>query len=79
MHADHQNKLSVDIAMLLEKSFPTDLVEVFCSPDSMLTWIAQQSGLAAERWSMDEIGLSTIFVLEKAGDVAAVLLLLMLM
>ena len=58
-HADQQTPLGVDIAMLLERSGNTDVVEVFCSPNSVLTRTAHQSGLTAERWPMDDLDLST--------------------
>ena len=53
-------QLHVDIAMLLNQDHgKTDLVEVFCSPKSMLTHTAQQSGLIAEWWTIDDVDLAT--------------------
>ena len=48
-----------DIAMLLSDQQNTDLVEAFCSNDSMLTKVAQNAGLTAERWTKDDYDLST--------------------
>ena len=44
-----QKDLLKDIALLLDHHGETDLVEAFCSPDSMLTQVATASGLSAER------------------------------
>ena len=53
---DPQQQLGVAIAMLRnEKQGNTDLVEVLCTPDYVLTRTAQQSGLTAERWTMDDV------------------------
>ena len=46
---DLHSQLGIDIATLLDQTTcRTDLVEVFCSPDSMLARTAQLSGLTAE-------------------------------
>ena len=45
--------------MLLDHHGETDLVEAFCSPDSMLTKVALASGLSAERWTHQDYDLST--------------------
>ena len=45
--------------LLGNKNGPTDLVEVFYSPTSMLTQTAQNAGLVAERWTNDDFDLST--------------------
>ena len=59
-YADLQKQLHVDIAMLLNKNHgETDLVEVFCGSQSMMTTIAQRSGLKAERWTKDDVDLET--------------------
>ena len=47
------------MAMLLHHQSGTDLVEAFCSNDSMMTKIAQQSGMTAERWTVNDYDLST--------------------
>ena len=36
-----------------------DLVEAFCSPNSMMTHTAQTAGLNAERWTKDDFDLET--------------------
>ena len=36
-----------------------DLVEAFCSPNSMMTQPAQRAGLNAERWTKDDFDLET--------------------
>ena len=36
-----------------------DLIEVFCSPNSMMTHTAQKAGLNAERWTKDDFDLET--------------------
>ena len=48
-----------DIAALLSNNTNLDLVEAFCSSDSMMTKIALQSGMAAERWTINDFDLST--------------------
>ena len=41
------------IALLLNGHSEADLVEAFCSFDSMLTKVARLSGMSAERWTID--------------------------
>ena len=36
-----------------------DLIEVFCSTNSMMTQTAQKAGLNAERWTKDDFDLET--------------------
>ena len=54
-----QKDLLKDIALLLDHHGETDLVEAFCSPDSMLTKVALASGLSAERWTLQDYDLAT--------------------
>ena len=49
----------MDVAMLLDHHGDTDLVEAFCSPDSMLTKTALASGLSCERWTHQDYDLAT--------------------
>ena len=52
--------MMMDIASLLKHGVSgTDLIEAFCSHDSMLTKVAQQAGLKCERWTIDDFDLST--------------------
>ena len=48
-----------DIAMLLNHHANIDLVEAFCSHDSMMTQVAQRAGMTTERWTIDDYDLST--------------------
>ena len=54
-----QKSMMKDVALLLSQHGDTDLVEVCCSHDSMLSHVAQSSGMAAERWTIDDFDLST--------------------
>ena len=54
-----QKALHKDIALLLDHHGVTDLVEAFCSPDSMLTKTAQAAGLSCERWTHQDYDLAT--------------------
>ena len=56
-HDLHKSTL-MDVAMLLTHGRNTDLVEAFCDHNSMLTTTAQQAGLIAERWTIDDYDLS---------------------
>ena len=51
----------MDVAMLLNRCGTDDLVEAlfFRDAHSMLTQTARQSGLTAERWTIDDYDLST--------------------
>ena len=52
--AELQKQSGADIAMLLrEKTSERDLVEVLCSPTSMMTQTAQHPGLVAEIWTKE--------------------------
>ena len=52
--------MMMDIASLLNHSSDSvDLVEAFCSHDSMLTKVARQAGLKCERWTIDDFDLTT--------------------
>ena len=53
------NDLKSDVAMLIrQEQGPLDLLEVFCSPTSMMTKTAKESGLKAERWTKENFDLS---------------------
>ena len=54
-----QKTTMTDIATLLSHHTNMDLAEAFCSHDSMMTKIAQQSGMTAERWTINDYDLST--------------------
>ena len=49
----------LDIACLLNHRGDTDLIEAFCSHDSMMTKVARQTGMKAERWTIDDYDLSS--------------------
>ena len=51
--------MMTDVAMLLNHQTDTDLVEAFCSPDSMMTKVAQGAGMTSERWTASDYDLST--------------------
>ena len=57
-----------DAALLLNKHGDTDLVEVCCSHDSMLTHVAENSGMTAERWTIDDFDMSTELGFEHAEE-----------
>ena len=45
-------ELKSDIVMLIrQEQDPLDLLEAFCSQNSMMTKTAKESGLKAERWT----------------------------
>ena len=46
-----QKSMMKDVALLLSQYGDTVLVEVCCSHDSMLSHVAQSSGMTAERWT----------------------------
>ena len=48
-----------DLACALNHSGDIELIEAFCSQDSMLTKVACRSGLKAERWTIDDFDLSS--------------------
>ena len=54
-----QKELMTDIACALNHRGKTDLIEAFCSKDSMLTNVARQNGMKAERWTIDDYDLSS--------------------
>ena len=54
-----QKSMMKDVALLLNYDKDIDLVEAFCSHDSMLTKVAQLSGMTAERWTLDDFDLAT--------------------
>ena len=59
-HAEWQQQLHTDIATLIgDRACSTDLVEVFCSPNSNLTKTAQDSGMRVERWTKGDFDLAT--------------------
>ena len=43
-----QKSMMTDVAMLLNHQTDVDLVEAFCSPDSMMTKVAQGAGMTSE-------------------------------
>ena len=52
--------MMMDIASLLTHSSDgADLIEAFCSHNSMLTKVARQAGLKCERWTVDDFDLAT--------------------
>ena len=57
---EFQKNMMMDIASLLTHSSDgTDLIEAFCSHNSMLTKVAQKAGLKCERWTVDDFDLAT--------------------
>ena len=48
-----------DLALTLNHLGHLDLIEAFCSHDSMMAKTAQLAGLTTERWTIDDYDLST--------------------
>ena len=53
-----QTSMMTDAAMLSHRG-DTDLIEACCTRDSMLSKVAQPAGVATERWTISDYGLST--------------------